>query len=94
MWTQSSPESKLLDNEYLGPLAGEASPNALFMGGGGIICSNVITHILTNYSKMNLKSDYFAFDPVKVQTLVIAPLTEPFLTSDRDGTHDKCNLRQ
>ena len=33
---------------------------------------------------MKLKSDYFTFDPLKAQTLVIAPLTEPFLTSDRD----------
>ena len=33
---------------------------------------------------MTLKSDSFAFDPLKVQTLVIAPLTKPLLTSDRD----------
>ena len=33
---------------------------------------------------MTLKSDSFGFDPLKAQTLVIAPLTEPFLTSDRD----------
>ena len=33
---------------------------------------------------MKLKSDYFTFDPLKAQTLVIAPLTKPFLTSDRD----------
>ena len=33
---------------------------------------------------MTLKSDSFGFDPIKAQTLVIAPLTEPFLTSDRD----------
>ena len=33
---------------------------------------------------MTPKRDYFAFDPLKVQTLVLAPLTEPFLTSDRD----------
>ena len=33
---------------------------------------------------MMLESDSFAFDPLKVQRLVIAPLTEPFLTSDRD----------
>ena len=41
-------------------------------------------HILTNSSKITLKSNYFAFDPLKVQTLVIEPLTEPFLTSDMD----------
>ena len=33
---------------------------------------------------MNLKSESFGFDPLKAQTLVIAPLAEPFLTSDRD----------
>ena len=54
------------------------------MGGGVIISSNVITHVLTNYSEMTLKSDSFSFDPLKAQTLVIAPLAEPFLTSDRD----------
>ena len=41
-------------------------------------------HGLTNSSKMTLKSNLFGFDPLKAQTLVIAPLTEPFLTSDRD----------
>ena len=65
-------------------LAGEASPKELFMGGGSIICSNVITHVLTNSSEMTLKSDSFGFDPFKAQTLVIAPFTEPFLPSDRD----------
>ena len=84
IWTQSSPESESLDKEDLRLLAGEASPKALFRGGGGIIFSNVITHVLTNSSEMTLKSDSFAFDPLKAQTLVIAPLTEPFLTSDRD----------
>ena len=29
-------------------------------------------------------SNSFGFDPIKAHTLVIAPLTEPFLTSDRD----------
>ena len=33
---------------------------------------------------MTLESDSFTFDPLKAQTLVIATLTEPFLTSDRD----------
>ena len=32
---------------------------------------------------MTLKSDSFPFDPLKAQTLMITPLTEPFLTSDR-----------
>ena len=33
---------------------------------------------------MTLKRDSFPFNPLKSQTLVIAPLTEPFPTSDRD----------
>ena len=33
---------------------------------------------------MILKSDAFPFNPLKSKTLVIAPLTEPFLTSVRD----------
>ena len=41
-------------------------------------------HVLTNSSKMTLKSYSFAFDPLKAQTLVIAPFKGTFLTSDRD----------
>ena len=48
-----------------------------------MIRSNVITHVLTNYSEMKLESDSFPYDPLKAQTLMITPLTEPFLTSDR-----------
>ena len=36
-------------------------------------------------SKMILKSDSFPFNPLKAQTLVIAPMTELFLTSDRNA---------
>ena len=35
IWNQSSPESESLDKEDLRLLAGEASPKALFRGGGG-----------------------------------------------------------
>ena len=57
---------------------------SIVQGGESIICSNVITHVLTNYSEMTLKSDSFPFDPPKAQTLMITPLTEPLLTSDGD----------
>ena len=53
-------------------------------GVGGIIRSNVITHVLTNSSEMTLKSDSFPFNPLKSQTLLIALLTKPFLDCDRD----------
>ena len=56
----------------------------MFREGRGIIHSNVITHVLTNSSEMTLKSDSFPFDPLKAQTLMITPLTEPFLNSDGD----------
>ena len=57
---------------------------SIIHGGKSIIRSNFIMHILTNSSEMTLKSDSFTFDPLKLQTLVIATLTEPLLTSDRD----------
>ena len=52
--------------------------------GTSIINSNVITHVLTDSREMILKSDSFPFNPRKSKTLVIAPLTEPFLTNNRD----------
>ena len=57
-------------------------PQRIVQGGGNIICSNVIMHVLTKYSEMTLKRDSFPFDSLKAQTLMIKPLTEPFLTSD------------
>ena len=53
-------------------------------GGESIIIRNVITHVLTESSKMIIKSDSFTFNPLKSKTLVIAPPTEPFLSCDRD----------
>ena len=46
--------------------------------------SSVISLEFVKTCEMTLKIDYFTFDPLKAQTLVIAPLTEPFLNSDRD----------
>ena len=65
-------------------ISGVSISQSIIQGGGGIICSNVITHVLTNSSKMTLERYYFSFDPLKSQMLVIAPLTKPFLISDRD----------
>ena len=42
----------------------------------------VITHVLTNSSEVTLESDSFTFDLLKANTLMVAPLIEPFLTSD------------
>ena len=41
-------------------------------GGTSIISSNVITDVLTDSSKMILKSNTFPLDPFKSQTLMIA----------------------
>ena len=65
-------------------IIGGSISQSIIQGWGSIFSSNVITHDLTISSEMTLKSDSFTFDPLKVQTLVIAPLTEPFLTSNRD----------
>ena len=53
-------------------------------GGTIIISSNVIQHVLTDSSRMILKSDLFSLNPLKSKTLMIASPTEPFLTSDKD----------
>ena len=74
-------------------IIGQGGPRAISGGGitqvvihegTSIISSNVITHVLTDSSKMILRSDSFPFNPLNSNTLVIAPLTEPFLNSDRD----------
>ena len=49
-------------------------------GGKSIIRSDVITHVLTNSGELTLESDSFTFDPLKEETLMVAPLNEPFLT--------------
>ena len=65
-------------------ISGGSITQGIIHGGESVISSNVIMHVLTNSSEMILKSDSFPFNPLKSQTLVIAPLTETFLTSDRD----------
>ena len=65
-------------------ISGESITQIMIYGATSIISSNVITHVLTDSSEMILKSDSFPFNPLKSKTLVIAPLKEPFLTSDRE----------
>ena len=65
-------------------ISGGSISRSIIHEGESIIHSNVIMHVLTKSSEMTLKSDSFGIDALKAQTLVIAPLTEPFLTSDRD----------
>ena len=52
-------------------------------GGTIIISSNVITYVLTDYSKMIIKSDTFPLKYFKSQTLMIASQNEPTLSCDR-----------
>ena len=40
--------------------------------GTSIIISNIITHVLTDYSKMTLRSDLFPLNPLNTKTLLIA----------------------
>ena len=65
-------------------ISGGSITQGMIHGETIIISSNVIMHVLTDSSEMILKSDSFPFYPLKSKTLVIAPLTEPFLTCDRD----------
>ena len=65
-------------------ISGGSISQSIVQGGEIIIHSNVITHVLKNSSEMKLESDFFAFGPLKARTLMITPLTEPFLTSNRD----------
>ena len=56
----------------------------MISGGTSIISSNVITDVLTDSSKMIIKSDSFPLNPHKSQTLVIASQNELFLSFDRN----------
>ena len=63
-------------------ISGGSHTQSIAQGGKIIICSEVITHVLTNSGKMTLKIDSFTFYPLKAETLMVAPLIEPFLASD------------
>ena len=54
----------------------------IIQGGENIICSDVITHVLTNLDELTLESDSFPFNPLKTETLMVASLNEPFLVSN------------
>ena len=63
-------------------ISGGSHTQIIIQGGENIIRSDVITHVLTNPDKLKLRSDSFQFNPLKAQTLVVAPLDEPFLASN------------
>ena len=55
---------------------------SIIQGGGNIVLSDVITHVLTNPDEVKLRPDSFPFDPLKAQTLMVASVVEPFLKSN------------
>ena len=63
-------------------ISGVSHTQSIVQGGENIICSNVITHVLTNSGELTLESDSFTFNPLKAKTLMVAPLNETFLASD------------
>ena len=62
---------------------GRGINQGMIHGGTRIISSNVITDVLTDYSKMILKSNTFPLDSFKSQTLMIALQNEPTLSCNR-----------
>ena len=65
-------------------ISGGGISQSIIQRGGGGDNSQQRHHVLMNSKDITLKSNSFAFNPLKAQTLVIAPLMEPFLTSDMD----------
>ena len=57
---------------------GRGITQGMISGGTSIISSNFITDVLTDSSKMILKSDQFPLNPFKSKTLVIVSQNEPF----------------
>ena len=55
-------------------ISGVSHTQSIVQGGENIICSDVITHVLTNSGELTLESDSFLFDPLKAETLMAAPL--------------------
>ena len=69
-----------------GPQAirGGTHTQSIIRGGENIARNDVITHVLTNPDQVSLECDSFLFNPIKAQTLMVASLVKPFLTSNGD----------
>ena len=63
-------------------ISGGSHNQSIIQGGEHIVRSDVITHVLTNPDEVTLRTDSFPFDPLKAQTLMVAFLVKPFLTSN------------
>ena len=64
-------------------IIGRGGPRAISRG-TSIISSIVITHFLTDSSKMIIRSDSFPINHLKSKTLVIASQPESLLSCDRN----------
>ena len=62
-------------------IIGKRHTQNIIQGRENIIHSDVITHVLTNSGELTLECDYFPFNPLKADTLMVASLDEPFLAS-------------
>ena len=63
-------------------ISGGSHTRSIIQGGENIICSDVITHVLMNSGNLTLESDSIPFNPLKAETLMVASLDEPFLSSN------------
>ena len=63
-------------------ISGGSHTQSIIQGGENIVCSDIITHVLTNPDEVTLGTELFLFDRIKAQTLMFASLVEPFLTSN------------
>ena len=63
-------------------ISGGSHTQSNIQGGGNIVRSDVIIHVLTNPDEVTLGTDSFPFNPIKAETLMVASLVENFLTTD------------
>ena len=63
-------------------IIGGRHTQSIIQGGENIVRSDVITHVLTNPDEVTLRTESFPFDPLKSQTLMVASLVKPFMTSN------------
>ena len=63
-------------------ISGGTHNQSIIQGRENIVHSDVITHMLTNPGQVSLESDSFPFDPLQVNTLMVASLVGSFLASN------------
>ena len=57
-------------------ISGVTHTQSIIQGGENIICSDVITHMLTKPTQVSLESDSSPFDPDQAKTLMVTYLVE------------------